>query len=135
MVDNSAKAADVMFKDPESVYAGQLYWPGVNGIPFIGTPPHTDPRATADAEPKIRPYAHVRIFVLSDPEDLSAYEAISQRIAERRAMLSYEERVYDSDIKSWRVLVRWIDLYATTHRSIQEALRSVMDDNSKQRGG
>ena len=98
--------------DPEEALKGKLHFPGFGGVPFLGTSIPDLKTGDVKNEPVIQPFAYVRILDLSNPAHLKAYEAISSRVADSRSVISFEDRQYDPDTKSWRVLIRWVDNYA-----------------------
>ena len=69
-----------------------------------------------DNTPMMRRVAKVAQYDLSKSEDMETYASVLQDIADGKALLSFEERIYDPDIKSWRVLIRWAELRYTTHK-------------------
>lgn len=87
-------------------------FPGFEGIPFRGkgaAAPNIkddDPK-----QPIIVQDAKVKIFDLSDPEQLLQYEQIWFKIGRGQCKLSAEERQFMPELKSWRILLRWAELY------------------------
>ena len=51
----------------------------------------------------------VRQLDLSNEEHLVEWASICQKVADGVAIISFEDKIYDNDIKSWRVLVRWLE--------------------------
>jgi hypothetical protein len=58
-------------------------------------------------QPQYHVDIRVRQFETTKPEDMDAYQAAVQRVADGRAFISYEERQYDTAIGGWRILLRW----------------------------
>ena len=86
--------------------------PGMDGLPFRGPIPDlkdTDPDVL---RPQIAMKVHVDIFVLNNPKDLKYYKQVIQLIANGYAAMGTEDRVYDPDLKTWRILVRWYEQFA-----------------------
>ncbi len=81
------------------------------GIPYRGDQIHVKQDDPQYKQPTIVYDAHVKTFDLSDPKQLEAYEAIMQKIASGKSIMSMEQIIYCKDIKSWRVLVRWGDQF------------------------
>jgi hypothetical protein len=83
------------------------------GLPYKG--PHLDIKENDpdSRKPQIQYTTHVKQFDLNKPEDLIAYNAVCQKIVIKEAKLSYEEKIYDNDIKSWHILMRWYDQFYT----------------------
>jgi len=101
---------EVYSKDPGSP-TGFGRKPQFEGLPFRGAAPdlkNTDP---SHMQPKICYEVHVRQFDLKNEKHLEEYENIFQQVAEGSVTVSFEERVYDDDIKSWRVLLRYYDQF------------------------
>lgn len=82
-----------------------------NGQPYIG--PVLDFKESDPPEylPKQCFNACVAQLDLSIKADMDQYRAIGQKVCNGGATLSFEEKIYDNDIKSWRVLVRWMEPY------------------------
>ena len=64
-----------------------------------------------EKQPQLEYQSHTKQFDMNDPEQVTEYEKVNQTIVNGTAVLSYEERVYDESIKSWRILVCWHDMY------------------------
>ena len=77
------------------------------GLPFRGRPYVVD----QNNPPIFSKEVHIRQFDLSEEEDLKEYERIFQNRADGLNEISFEEKVYDESIKSWRVLLRWYDIF------------------------
>lgn len=84
--------------------------PGYDGLPYYG--PQLDLKATDRKQPKTGVKAHVDIFQLNDEEQLEKYRKIVQMVANGYAQISREEQQYDQTIGSWRVFIRWLELFA-----------------------
>ena len=74
-----------------------------------------------EKQPQLRHKAHIRQFDLTNPEHLALYEAVCQCIFDGGAILSFEDRVYDQELKSWRVLMRWTEIYYGTPAAYAQA--------------
>ncbi len=101
---------DKKLLDPYDSMERENVWPGRDGLPFRGK---SVPSIKDDDElqPSRATKAHVDVFNLADQEDLIAYEKVMQVIANGFGALGAEERVYDNDVKNWRIFVRWWELY------------------------
>ena len=55
---------------------------------------------------------------LSNTEHVSEWNEICQKVADQVAIISFEEKIYDTDIKYWRVLIRWMDLAYTNPEGV-----------------
>ena len=60
-------------------------------------------------QPVLKYTINVRQFDLSKPEDMEDWKKICQQLADGVSVVSFEEKVYDNEIKSWRILIRWMD--------------------------
>lgn len=87
-------------------------FPGWEGLPFRGEAPNRKESDPEHVQPRVAATAHVEVLDLAKPEDLERYEEISQMITNGYAIMSFEDRQYDRKTKSWRVLIRWGDLFA-----------------------
>lgn len=76
-----------------------------------------------DRKPRKKHKCHIRQFNLNNKEDMEKYEQVCQAVFDGDVLLSYENRVYDEKIQSWRVLMRWAEQYYTTPKNIEEPLR------------
>ena len=90
------------------------------GLPYTGKPYTVD----KDCLPILSRKVHIKQFNLDDATDMSEYNIIFQDRADGKNDISFEERVYDKDLKSWRVLLRWFDLVYTEPKIKKE----VTDD-------
>lgn len=92
----------------------ETLFPGFDGIPFRtnGTAApslkHDDPQSK---QPILVQDAKVRIFDLADKEQLLAYEQVWFRIGRNQFKFSAEERQFLPDVKNWRILLRYSELY------------------------
>ena len=76
------------------------------GLPYRGKAEIID----KDNQPVKKRETHIAQFALNSEEDMAKYSEIIQKVADGASQISFEERVYDDTIKSWRVLIRWFDL-------------------------
>ena len=76
------------------------------GLPYIGEPMTFD----ETTQPTLGREVHVEQFDLSSEKDMAEYNRILQKVGDGKSVVSFEEKVYDQDIKSWRILLRWFDL-------------------------
>jgi len=79
------------------------------GLPYFG--PVLDFKDDDPEEflPQLRNNGCVAIFDLSKAEDMDQYRALIQKVCDKRAVLSVEERAYDEQTKNWRILARWFE--------------------------
>jgi hypothetical protein len=98
--------------DPFNVHRSNLVFPGMDGLPFRGgTTPDLKESDPEHRQPQIGTKVGVKQLDLSIQTDLEYYQNILQMVANGTAQISFEERVYGDDIKSWRVLIRWVEYY------------------------
>jgi len=89
--------------DPiESMLKKQLSF---RGLPYEGRPYAVD----EDNKPTMARKVSTRQFNLTKKEHIAEYNEVFQRVADSKATISFEERIYDAELKSWRVLLRWFD--------------------------
>jgi hypothetical protein len=107
-----SEAIDSVLLDPS---AGQRelppHFPGYEGLPFRGAPPDLKRDDPANAQPQVGATVHVDILNMADDGQRRRLESIYQLVANGYAMISAEERAYDENIGSWRIFVRWAELY------------------------
>ena len=76
-----------------------------NDKPYVGDPFLVDKHK----KPSERRLANVYQFDMSSEEDLDKYTRVIQSVADGLSDISFEERIYDKTLKSWRILLRWVD--------------------------
>ena len=77
------------------------------GLPYKGKPYTVDKHSI----PELKREVFIKQFDLSKEEDMKEYQQVFQRRADGLNQISFEEKVYDAELKSWRVLLRWYDIY------------------------
>lgn len=85
----------------------QSVLPGHNGIPFRGPVPFIKEEDDEAKQPKVGYEVRVDIFELRDDEDRKYYSQVWQLASSGFAIISSEEKVYDEDVKNWRIFLRW----------------------------
>ena len=75
-----------------------------------------------DRQPQLVRDPQIRVFCTDNEEDMNDYKEVFTGVVTGRSVVSFEERVYDPDIKGWRILLRWMDLWYTAPKT-QEKLR------------
>jgi hypothetical protein len=75
------------------------------GKPYVGDPFMVDKHK----KPKLRRIANIYQFDMTSDKDKVKYARVMQSVADGLSAVSFEDRVYDKDIKSWRILLRWVD--------------------------
>ena len=70
-----------------------------DGLPYIGKPHPFKEDDADDLRPQLKSNACCAQFDLSQEEDLEQYRAVSQKVCDNLATISFEEKVYDKDIK------------------------------------
>lgn len=85
--------------------------PGFNGLPFRGIPWDRKEKDPDYLQPQVGARVHVEILEMHKPEDRKRMEDIYAMFTNGTAVISAEERHWDEEIKSWRVFIRWADLY------------------------
>jgi len=82
------------------------------GLPYRGDPSlcfkKDDP---SWRKPQLRYQTHVKVFDLANAESLREYEGICQQVADGRVMISFEKIEFDRVLRSWLVLLRWMDVF------------------------
>lgn len=83
--------------------------PGRHKLPFRGDVPFLK---EDDAEqPDMACEVRVDIFEMRNDEDRKYYSNVWQLVSLGFAIISSEEKVYDEDVKNWRIFLRWALLY------------------------
>lgn len=94
--------------DPHGVMSKRDVFPGIGGIPFRGPVPDLK---NDDKPPETGYQAHVEILDLADKVQLTRYTEIMQVCANGMGQIGAEERIYDKQVKNWRVFIRWWELF------------------------
>lgn len=85
--------------------------PGWEGLPFYGQMVDIKKTDPDRKKPQVGMRANVDILALNDEKDLATYRKIMQLVANQYAQISAEDRQYDQETKSWRVFLRWVELF------------------------
>lgn len=64
-------------------------------------------------QPQYRAQVHVEQLDTTNEEDMKRWTEIAQKVSDGLAFHSFEERVYDQELKGWRILIRWCEPYYT----------------------
>jgi len=110
-VEAQADGFDQRLIDPFRLHRQSVTLPGIDGIPFRGPTPDLKEDDPDRKRPQLGAKVGLRQLNLADPEDMEAYRRIAQMVGNGCAQISFEERMYDESIKSWRVLIRWMEHY------------------------
>jgi len=92
------------------LHGGQLHWPGVNGLPFIGQAPPNIKQHELERLPIVG-YACHQLFNLSDPKQDEVYAWVRDRIRNGLFTLDWILRHFDEEEKCMWVYVEWTQLY------------------------
>lgn len=99
--------------DPFKVLDKPNILPGWEGAPFRGSAiPDIKEDDPFHKQPQMAMQARVRIFEMNNPKHMTEYTEILQVIANGFGQLGAEERVYAEDIKSWRIFIRWWQVFS-----------------------
>jgi len=85
--------------------------PWYEDLPYYGPVLNLKDDDPEELRPVHKVAGHVEQFALNNEEHVARYTEICNLVCAQRAQISFEERVYDDSIKSWRVLVRWMEMY------------------------
>lgn len=94
------------------------------GLPFRGPPMHVKQDDPQYMQPKTAYDAHVRVFDMTREPDRLEYEKIIQSCASGKTTVGLEEVQYCEDIKGWRILLRWYDMYLEPPGEVASAKRN-----------
>jgi len=98
--------------DPHGVLGTPGVFPGVDGLPFRGTPPMLRDNDPDHKQPQRGLEAHLDIFVLNNEDDKKKLVNIRQAAVNGYVQIGKEDLQYDAELKTWRVLVFWYDVFA-----------------------
>lgn len=110
---NDSSSFDPMLLSPTqgAPAGGTPRLPGWDGLPFYGQVPDMKNADGDHKKPQVGMRAHVDMFVLNVPEELKRYRDIMQLVANEYAKISFEDLRYDEAAKTWRILLRWVELF------------------------
>ena len=108
----SAGSIDPRLLDPSGVAnSSKVSFPGFDNIPFRGPVPTLKENDPDHLKPQVACKVHVQQFDMSNKEHMEEYSKMAQLVGNGFAQISFEERVYDAELKSWRILIRWFEVY------------------------
>lgn len=93
--------------------AGENFYETDDGIqlPYIGPVLDYKEDDPQHLRPQLRYNACVAQWDLSKVEDMEQYRSYCDKLCKQQAIASFEEKEYDPDTKSWRILCRWMEPY------------------------
>lgn len=93
--------------------AGDNFYETEGGVqlPYVGPVLDYKEDDPEHLRPQLRHDACVAQWDLSDDDDMKQYRGLCDKICRQQAIVSFEEKVYDDEIKSWRILIRWMEPY------------------------
>lgn len=97
--------------DPSDVHDRSFVFPGLDGLPFRGSPPVIKEDDPPEKRPQIGMQLFVTVLELKRPEDLLYYQKVAQLVGNGVAQISFEERHWVEEDKNWKVLLRWMLYY------------------------
>ena len=83
------------------------------GLPYNGKVINRKEDDPDYRQPVLCSTVKTRIFDLSKEGEIEAWNEIMQKVADGVVTVSFEEKTYDQSIHSWRVLLRWMEMYYT----------------------
>jgi hypothetical protein len=93
-----------------SGHKGQLHWPGVNGLPFLGQAPPNIRQHELEQLPIVG-YACHQLFNLSDDDQSKVYGWVRDRIKNGLFALDWVYRHFDEQEKVMWIYIEWTQLY------------------------
>jgi len=102
--------SDKYFGEQGESHPGELHWPGVHGLPFLGD---TIPNLKKDEldEMPVVGYAHHRVFDLSKQAESDQYRDVRDRIRNGLFTLDYIHREWNQESQSMLIYLEWTQLY------------------------
>jgi len=90
-------------------------YPGLYGVAYRQYPGEAVPLFKDNDPPHRRPVlsyeGHVKVFDMSEPLDVEAYNVIIKKVSERKAVICREDVNFDTEKRTYVVYVRWADYY------------------------
>jgi hypothetical protein len=83
------------------------------GFPYRGPALNLKEEDPDWMRPTLKYDYHVNVFDLSNEKELKKYEEVCQKVADKVAQISVEERKWCEASSSWKVLIRWCDVFYT----------------------
>lgn len=84
-----------------------------NGLPYKGIPMDRKESDPDYRQPVMCTDVYIKIFILNKEEDLKEWQDVMQRVSDLVASVSFEDKQYDKELQTWRVLLRWMEHYYT----------------------
>ena len=110
--DNTRWTIDNRLVDPSGGQRDMdVQFPGIDGLPFRGVPYDRKESDPTSMQPQVGARVHVEVLEMSEDTDRKRMEEIYTMFTNGNAVISAEERHWDEEIKSWRVFIRWADVY------------------------
>jgi hypothetical protein len=109
---------DPALLDPTGQLGSKDVLPGFEGMPFRGQIPDLKRDDVERRQPEINYQVHVEILDLSKEEDLKRYREICQIIMNGFGQAAKEDLQYDPDKKSWRLFIRWMQIFSAMRKDM-----------------
>lgn len=90
-----------------------------DGLPYKGDPMDIKNADPEGKQPVIKRDVRIRQFDTERESDLAEWQEVMQRVADGMAVVSFEEKHYVPETKSWRILVRWFEEYYTNPERVK----------------
>jgi hypothetical protein len=94
---------------------------GLDGIPFRLLPDQSVPHRKEDdpgfMQPRAMADAYVRVFDTEEKKDMKEYEKVWDEAAKGRVMISKEEMQWSEKTGSWKIFLRWGEVFLEMPKS------------------
>ena len=89
------------------------------GLPYKGAPMDIKTADPEGKQPVLCRDVRIKQFDTSVDTEISEWQHVMQKVADGVAVVSFEEKQYVPETKSWRILVRWFEEYYTNPERAQ----------------
>lgn len=101
-----------------------------NKLPYVGPVFDYKDDDPQEMQPQLQYNGCAAQLDLSKKADMDQYRALVQKVCNGTAIISVEERVYDQEIKSWRVFLRWMEPFYGPPDAVKQAVAEQATNGS-----
>jgi len=89
-----------------------------NGLPYRGKVFNRKEKDPDQHQPVLSGEVFTKQFNLGESGHIEEWNTILQKVNDGIAEISFEERIFDKDLKTWHILVRWIEYFYTNPEGV-----------------
>ena len=100
-----------------------------SGLPYFGEPLNTKTEDPPERRPQLLAKFNCEIFTLDTPEERENFSNKASEVKNlclhNRAESFPIEKQWDSDLKTWKVLLTWIEYFVTSPEGANNVLKNI----------